>query len=308
MSGDRTTVSLRNDSGDIRRADIDAFSYVSGTGVIPQNVLAPVTSGVAYSQPLSAVGSNAPYVFRVTGGMLSADLRLSESGVLSGAPSSTTLTTLTITASDTLGRSGMRTYTLGTPPVQTPPVASTVAVTAGAKTSVTARVTSAGAKSAVSGSVTLLENGRKVGSATVGASGVANIALAAHPLTGTYALTATYSGNAAFKGRTSPVVALKVTKAKAKVTVKAAKKQVKRHTKVKLAVKIKVPAGVSAKGKVVVYDKGRKVATVKVPASGAATLKVRISKKIGKHTITVRYTGSANVVSARATAKGVAKR
>jgi len=195
------------------------------------------------------------------------------------------------------------------------PVASSVALTpskakvaVGKRLTVTAKVSAPGAAGPVAGTVTVLEKGKKVASAPVSASGVVKIALPAHKKAGSYAVTAAFSGSAGIKASSSRPGSVTVTKAKPKVTVKAAKKKVRRHAKVRLAVRVKVPAGVSAKGKVVVYDKGRKVATVKVPKSGRKTVKVRISTKVGKHTITARYAGNADVAKARATTKVTAKR
>jgi len=181
------------------------------------------------------------------------------------------------------------------------PVASSVAlstakkVAAGKKLAVTVKVASPGAS--VGGAVTLRENGKEVASSQVGVSGVVTLTLPAHRKAGSYSLTAVYAGSAASQAATSGAVTLKVTRAKAKVTVKAAKKKVKPRSRVKVSVRVKTPSGVSPAGKVVVRDKGRKVVSVKVPRSGKKTVKVRISTKVGKHRLTVRYAGNANVAS-----------
>jgi len=224
---------------------------------------------------------------------------------------------LTVTALNVIGespRSGA-TAVLTVPPVVTPSVASSVVVVpaagtvkVGARTSVTVRVVAPGAVSPVSGTVTVLQDGRKVGSVAVGASGAVKVTVPAHAKVGSYVLTATYSGSAGIRASVSRAVSLKVAKAKAKVSVKVGKKKVKPHAKVRLTIRVKAPAGVGAKGKVTVFDRGRRVATVKVPRSGKKVVTVRISKKVGKHSITVRYAGGASLTAARATTEVTAKK
>jgi len=199
--------------------------------------------------------------------------------------------------------------------VAPPPVASSVSlstsassVTVGKGLTATVKVTAPGASAPLSGTVSVLADGKRIAGGVLDASGTVAVTLPALSKAGSYSLTATYSGNAAVKAGTSRAVTLKVTRAKAKVTVKAAKKKVKRHAKVKLTVTVKTAAGVSPAGKVVIHDKGRKVASVKIPRSGKKTVKVRISKKVGKHRITARYTGNAGVAPGAGSTKVTAKK
>lgn len=69
--------------------------------------------GVPYSETITASGGSAPHTFSVTAGALPPGLTLdSNSGLLSGAPSSSGTFTFTITATDQNGCPGSRQYTL----------------------------------------------------------------------------------------------------------------------------------------------------------------------------------------------------
>ncbi|TLX21877.1 putative Ig domain-containing protein [Thermomonas fusca] len=67
---------------------------------------------VAYTQQMSAAGGTAPYQYAVTAGALPAGITLSQAGQLSGSPSVTGAFGLTVTATDALGFTGERAYTL----------------------------------------------------------------------------------------------------------------------------------------------------------------------------------------------------
>ena len=84
----------------------------------PTIVVNPATlpGGVAalpYNQTLSATGGTAPYTFAVTAGALPAGLTLNgTSGAITGTPTALASATFTITATDALGFTGTRDYTL----------------------------------------------------------------------------------------------------------------------------------------------------------------------------------------------------
>ena len=67
---------------------------------------------VAYAQQLTAAGGTAPYQFTVTAGALPAGITLGQGGQLSGSPSATGAFGFTVTATDALGFTGERAYTL----------------------------------------------------------------------------------------------------------------------------------------------------------------------------------------------------
>jgi sugar lactone lactonase YvrE len=75
------------------------------------STLPTATVGAAYSQSLSAAGGAAPYAFAVTVGSLPAGLNMTN-GVLNGTPTGSGTNTFTVTATDTNGCPGSRSYTL----------------------------------------------------------------------------------------------------------------------------------------------------------------------------------------------------
>ncbi|MGJ4728833.1 putative Ig domain-containing protein [Luteimonas sp. SDU101] len=92
----------------------------SGQGTITNDdipvTIAPValangTAWAAYSATISASGGTAPYTYAISAGALPQGLTLSTSGVLSGTPIATGSYTFTVTATDTLGRTGSQPYT-----------------------------------------------------------------------------------------------------------------------------------------------------------------------------------------------------
>jgi len=75
--------------------------------------LATSTVGTPYSQTVSASGGAAPYDFSIINGTLPAGLSLnSSSGVISGTPTSSAASTITLRATDANGCSGTRSYSL----------------------------------------------------------------------------------------------------------------------------------------------------------------------------------------------------
>ncbi len=139
-----------------------AAATVTITVSPPTITIAPTTlpngtTGVAYSQTITAAGGSGTFTYAVTGGTQPAGLTLSAAGLLSGTPSGTGPYTFTVTATDTLSGgpaspfTGARAYTVTivTPdPAIANPVSATVAynssnnpitlnITGGAPTSVT---------------------------------------------------------------------------------------------------------------------------------------------------------------------------
>jgi hypothetical protein len=101
-------------------------AYLEAAGCTPKTVTAgilisPATlpngrQSSAYNQTFSASQGTGPYVFDVTSGALPPGLIL-EAGQLSGTPTGTGLFTFTITATDSLGATGVRNYQLRICPI-----------------------------------------------------------------------------------------------------------------------------------------------------------------------------------------------
>jgi len=79
---------------------------------VDPSALANARIGVAYSQAITAAGGTADYGYAVTAGALPAGLTLSVTGALSGTPTASGAFNFTITATDALGYTGARPYTL----------------------------------------------------------------------------------------------------------------------------------------------------------------------------------------------------
>ncbi len=92
-----------------------AYSLVIGacpTIVLSPSSLAGGTSGLPYSQTITASGGTGPYTFAVTSGDLPAGLTLSSSGTLSGTPRTPGIYNFTVTATEANGCTGSWAYSL----------------------------------------------------------------------------------------------------------------------------------------------------------------------------------------------------
>src|SRR5205823_4612482 len=95
-----------------------SFALNSGGQYVPGIILDPPslpegTIGVAYSQTITANGGSQPYSFALTAGALPAGFTLDPAtGVLSGTTTTAGLYNFTISAADSNGCSGSRSYTL----------------------------------------------------------------------------------------------------------------------------------------------------------------------------------------------------
>jgi uncharacterized protein YhjY with autotransporter beta-barrel domain len=99
------------------------------TVAVPTIVLTPATLpaaqvGVAYAQTLSASGGVGPYAFAVTAGTLPGGLALAANGKLTGTPAGPGAPAFTLTATDSNGTTGSRSYTLTVANGQVPVAAS----------------------------------------------------------------------------------------------------------------------------------------------------------------------------------------
>jgi len=295
-----------------------AASYTITTAQAPRITSgppAPATVGVRYSFQVVAAGYPAP-TFAVHGGALPVGLSLdAATGEITGTPTIPGSVACTIIASNGVGPAAEAVFQIAVRDAvhATPPrSASTTAVSVGGasvrygkKVAVKVSVRSAGATP--TGTVRLTSGSKVLATGTltavVGTSGTATVTLtvksgALSP--GARRLTAAYAGDSKVSG-SSATGSLRVTKAKASVTVKAAKK-VKTAKRAKVTVTLRAAGVPRFTGKVVVYDGRHKIGTAKVAKSGKVV--VRLARlKAGPHKLSVTYKGSATV--AKVTSKKV---
>ena len=160
-------------------------------------------------------------------------------------------------------------------------------------------VTVSGSAGTATGSVTVKEGATTIGSGTLDAGGHATVALPATTAAGAHALTVSYVGDTHYNAGTGTVTA-NVSKASSTTAATAPKKvKFKKDFDVTATV---AAAGGSNTGTVQVYD-GSKLIGTGTLANG--TVKIHITKnlKSGKHTLTVKYLGSANASASETTVK-----
>jgi CSLREA domain-containing protein len=164
--------------------------------------------GMPYSQTISASDGTAPYSYSISAGAPPAGLSLSTSGVLSGTPTAAGSFSFTVTATESSNSSitGSQSYTLAvarrasqttvsaSPTVASP--AQTVTLTA------VVAATVSGTSIVPSGTVTFLDNGTQIGTATL-SGGTAQLVVPSLPAGATAVITATYAGDGNFLGSTS---------------------------------------------------------------------------------------------------------
>jgi Zn-dependent metalloprotease len=159
-------------------------------------------------------------------------------------------------------------------------------------------VTVSGTTPTPTGSVTVKEGSTTLGTATLDAAGKASVALPSTLAAGAHSLSVVYGGDGNYDTKTVSVTAT-VNKAASTTTASAPKK-----------VKAKKPFDVSASvtpgtatGTVQVYD-GSKLIGTGTLANGKVTITITKGlKKPGKHTLTVKYAGSASVNASQTTVK-----
>ena len=202
-------------------------------------------------------------------------------------------TTYQIAADGYAGDSGALTlaWALVADPLVTPTV-SAVHVpepsTFGAASSV--NVTVSGSAGTATGSVTVKEGATTIGSGTLDGSGHATVALPATTAAGAHSLTVSYAGDTHYNAATGSVTA-NVSKA-ASTTTATAPKKVKFKKDFDVTATVTAPGG-SNTGTVQVFDGSKLIGTGTL---SGGTVKIHITKnlKSGKHTLTVKYLGSAN--------------
>jgi hypothetical protein len=88
------------------------FNSACPTITVSPTSLPNGTQGTPYNQTITASGGTAPYSFAVTSGSLPAGLSLSNAGVLSGTPTGSGTSNFNVTATDSDGCTGTRSYAL----------------------------------------------------------------------------------------------------------------------------------------------------------------------------------------------------
>ncbi len=161
------------------------------------------------------------------------------------------------------------------------------------------KVTVSGAGGTPSGTVTVKEGATTLGSGTLDATGKATVALPATLPVGAHALTVSYSGDSTFGAATGNVTAT------VKAAVSATTTTAKAPAKVKYKKAFDVTATVTSTGgtptgTVQVYDGTKLIGTGTL---SGGTVKIHITKKLkkGKHTLTVKYVGTATFSASQAT-------
>ena len=105
------TVTITDPAGQVASGSFTlTVSALQNTLAITPDTLPSVRAKGAYSQTLSAANGIAPYTWTVASGTLPSGLTLSTSGLLSGSPAATA--TFTVLATDSVGHTGRKTYTL----------------------------------------------------------------------------------------------------------------------------------------------------------------------------------------------------
>ncbi|MBK7819832.1 MAG: Ig-like domain repeat protein [Tessaracoccus sp.] len=173
----------------------------------------------------------------------------------------------------------------------------------------TVKVAAAGAPSgyAPTGTVTVYDGSKKVGTASVKASDKGTVKVKLPKLSAkTHTIKVTYAGNADVSS-SSAEAKVTVAKASSKTSVKLSKSTIKASQRATATVKLTVsgaPKGYAPTGTVTIKDGSKKIAAVKVKASDKGTVKVKLPKLSAKtHTIEVSYAGSAEVAKSSTSAK-----
>jgi Zn-dependent metalloprotease len=160
-------------------------------------------------------------------------------------------------------------------------------------------VTVSGGSGTPTGSVTVKEGSTTLGTGTL-SGGSASVALPASLPAGSHALSVVYSGDGNYDTKTQSVTAT-VNKAPSTTTASAP-----RHVKAKKKFNVRATvaaAGGTPTGTVQVFD-GSKLIGTGTLANGTVTITITNGlKKEGKHTLTVKYLGSANVAPSQDTVK-----
>ena len=168
--------------------------------------------------------------------------------------------------------------------------------TYGSASSVNVTVAGDNGSGAPTGTVTVKEGATTLGTASLSGPGTASVPLPATLAAGAHALTVSYSGGNYADSNTN--VTATVNKA-ASTTTASAPAKVKRKKDFDVNVAVTAPGG-SPAGTVEVFD-GSKLLGTGTLVNGAVKITVTKNLKKGKHTLTIKYSGSPNVAASETT-------
>lgn len=149
------------------------------------------------------------------------------------------------------------------------------------------------------GRVVFRDGTKSLGTVSV-SGGVARLTVKPTLKVGNHRITAQFvPSDATVRGATSSARTLKVNKAKTKtVKVKLAEKRVTAKSRARLTVTLKVPGVAKPKGKLVIRDGKKRIATVKIKPKHGGKRTVRLPRlSPGKHRISVRYQGTKQIAA-----------
>ena len=169
-------------------------------------------------------------------------------------------------------------------------------------TASTVVVTVTGGATTPTGSVTVKEGATTLGSGTLDGAGKATVALPATLPVGVHALTVSYDGDATHSTASGNVTAtVSAVPAKATTTTATAPKKVKFKKDFDVTATV-AASGATPTGSVQVLD-GTKVIGTGTLSNGTVTIHITKNLKSGKHTLTVKYLGSAGFTASETTVK-----
>ena len=167
-------------------------------------------------------------------------------------------------------------------------------------------VTVSGTGGTPSGKVTVKEGTTTLGSANLDGTGHASVALPASLPVGTHNLTVSYGGDATFGSAngavTAHVNAATPPTAAATTTTATAPKKVKSKKPFDVTVKVAAASGTPA-GTVQIFDGTKLIGTGTLSGGTVVVTITKGLRKAGKHTLTVKYTGSTSFQASQTTVK-----
>jgi gliding motility-associated-like protein/uncharacterized repeat protein (TIGR01451 family) len=101
-----TATDASTGAGPYTRSQVYTLTVNAPTITLAPATLPAATTGIVYSQAITAIGGTAPYRYAVTAGALPAGLSLTSAGLLSGAPTAGGTFNFTITSTDNTTGSG----------------------------------------------------------------------------------------------------------------------------------------------------------------------------------------------------------